>query len=274
MDTERIMALALELARQDRVPADSAIFVPGKGLRKVMMGIDIDSGDLLAARQLGMDGVIAHHPLGGSTTLGLLEVFRRHADTLARHGVPREAADAAVAAMRAEHGPRLHASNYDHVTSTARLLKLPLMSIHNPADELGRRLMDDKLRSRVKESDTVASAIDALNEFPEFENAETEIVVRLGTEEASLGKYVVCHGAGTNGGYPVAAAAFRHGIDTVFYIHIDAAHLARLRAEFPAGKNLVVCGHIAADSVGLNPLIQRLRKEGLHVEAMGGILEG
>ena len=273
MDTDRIMAIALELAGQDRVPADSAVFVPGVGLREVMMGIDVDSGEILAAKEMGFDGVIAHHPLGGSTNLGLLEVFGRHAEILARHGVPREAADAAVAVMRAEQGPWLHATNSDRQPSIARMLKMPLMSIHNPADELGRRLMDEKLRSRVKDSDSVERAVEALNEFPEFEKAETDVVARMGDPEARLGKYVVSHGAGTNGGYPVASAAFRHGIDTVFYIHIDPGHLERLRREFPEGKNLVVCGLLAADSVGLNPLVRRLRQEGLKVETMGGIIE-
>src|SRR3989304_2023916 len=60
-------------------------------------------------------------------------VFGRHADILERHGVPREAADAAVAAMRAEHGPRLHAVNYDRQPSLAEMLKMPLMGLHKPA---------------------------------------------------------------------------------------------------------------------------------------------
>ena len=268
-----MMALALELARQDRIPADSAIFVPGKDLKRVLLGIDIDSGEILAAKQLGFDAVVAHHPLGGSTTLGLLEVYGRHAEILVRHGVPQEAADAAVAAMRAEHGPRLHATNYDRQPSVARMLGMPLMSIHNPADELGRRIIDEHLQSRVKATDTVRMAIDALDEMAEFAKAETDIIVRLGSDNARLGKYLVSHGAGTNGGYAVAAAAFRHGIDTVFYIHIDAGHLERLRKDFPE-KNLVVTGHIASDSVGLNPLIRRLRIEGLKVETIGGIVGG
>src|SRR3989304_6122738 len=59
VDTDRIMAIALELAGQDRLPADSAIFVPGMGLREVMMGIDVDSGEILPAKGMGVDGGIA-----------------------------------------------------------------------------------------------------------------------------------------------------------------------------------------------------------------------
>jgi len=80
---------------------------------------------------------------------------------------------------------------------------------------------------------------------------------------------------GRDSRYPVAKAAFDHGIDTVFYIHIDAGHLRRLREEYGRGgpKNLVVTGHIASDSIGINVLIRELRKRGVTVDAFGGVLD-
>ncbi|HEC62955.1 MAG TPA: hypothetical protein ENI38_00995 [Candidatus Acetothermia bacterium] len=74
----------------------------------------------------------------------------------------------------------------------------------------------------------------------------------------------VLHGAGTDGGYPVAACAFRHGIDTVVYIHCSHGAARRLGKEFP-DKNLVVVGHIAADSLGINPFLAELSAQGLEV---------
>jgi hypothetical protein len=90
-----------------------------------------------------------------------------------------------------------------------------------------------------------------------------------------LGRWVVLHGAGTNGGYHVAKCAFENGIDTVVYIHIDPGHLARLRSEFSerGAKNLIVTGHVASDSIGINPLVRALREAGLEVTCVSGIVE-
>lgn len=275
MDTRSIMDLAVELAGQKRVPEDSEIYVPADEVRRPWFGIDVDVGTLLAARSLGHDLVIAHHPVGGKATLNLWKVYARHGDILRRHGVPEKVADAAVRAMQAEHKPRLHAANYDHVPSLARQLEIPLMSVHNPCDEIGRRVMDETLRKAVRKASTVEDAIGALNALPEFSNAATEIAVRMGKPGNPVGKWSVHHGAGTNGGYHIASAAFRHGVDTVVYIHIDAAHLKRLHDEFGARgpKNLIVTGHVSSDSIGINVLVRALREKGLAVTCGSGIVE-
>ncbi|HEV8594849.1 MAG TPA: hypothetical protein VGR51_04895 [Thermoplasmata archaeon] len=274
MDTTAIMGLALELAHQKKTPEDSEIYVPSSSVRRAMFGIDGDVGTVLAAKSLGYDLLIVHHPLGGRASLGIVKVYARHADNLARAGVPRTAGLAAVRAMQEEHGPRVHALNYDHVPSLARELGMPLMSIHNPCDEIGRRIMDETLRKAVKRTSKVSSAVAALNRLPEFARAETRIEIRMGKPGNRLGRWVVLHGAGTNGGYHVARAAYANGIDTVVYIHVDPAHLKRLRDEFAAkGKNLIVTGHVASDSLGINVLVRALRERGLEVVCVSGIVE-
>ena len=274
MDTAAVMHLAVKLAGQTKVPEDCEVYVPSRAVRRVLFGIDADSGMLVAAKSLGYDLVIAHHPLGGKASLGILKVFEKHETNLVRAGVPGAVAQAAVRAMQEEHAPRVHAANYDHVPSLARLLAMPLMTIHNPCDEIGRRIMDERLRKATRRTSEISDAVEALNELPEFAKAETKIAVRMGRPTNPLGKWVVLHGAGTNGGYPVASAAFRHGIDTVVYIHVDAGHLKRLQDEFGArGKNLIVTGHIASDSVGINVVIRALREREIEVTAVSGVVE-
>lgn len=268
------MKIALEEAHMDHLPKDSEIFVPGKGLKRSMFGIDIDSGELALAKQMRFDLVIAHHPSGGGTWAGFPTVLVRHQKIMEDAGVPEEEARAAVWQLQGEHGPRTHAMNYDRLPSVARMLGLAFMNIHAPADEVGRRVMHETIAAKVGKKSTVGDAVEALEHLPEFARAATAILIRIGRPDAPLGKWVVSHGAGTNGGYPVASALFRNGVDTVFYIHVDAAHLRQLQKEFEGqGKNLVVTGHIASDSVGINVIIRRLRKEGLEVTAMGGVLE-
>ena len=269
------MDLAVKLAHQTSTASDSEIYVPSSDARRVLFGIDADAGMLLAAKNLGYDLVIAHHPVGGKASLGILKVYEKHATNLEHAGVPRRAALAAVRAMQEEHAPRIHATNYDHLPSLARLLGIPLMSIHNPCDEIGRRVMEETLRKAMKPTSTVGQAVEVLDRLPEFAKAETEIAIRMGKRGNRLGRWVVLHGAGTNGGYHMAKCAFDHGIDTVVYIHVDPGHLARLRSEFGARgpRNLIVTGHVASDSIGINLLVGELRKRGIDVTCVSGIVE-
>ncbi|HYY48886.1 MAG TPA: hypothetical protein VFA17_09445 [Thermoplasmata archaeon] len=275
MDTTEILNLALVLAKQSEVPADTTINVPAPNVRRALFGIDVDPADLLMAKEKGYNLVIAHHPTGGSAVLDFPKVLSKHADILIRHGVPKAAALEAVRELQEEREPRAHAENYDHLPSVARLVGIGLMCIHNPCDEIGRRVMDETLRARLPPNPRVRDAIDALESLPEFRAAKTRIVQRMGKPENPLGKWAVHHGAGTNGGLPVARAAFDHGIDTVFYIHIDAGALRQLRETYgrEGSKNLVVTGHLASDSIGINALVRELRGRGIRVDTYSGIVD-
>lgn len=275
MDTSEIMQLALELAGQSEVPPDSGIDVPATDVRKVLIGIDVDSGELRMAQERGYDLVISHHPTGGRAHAEFPRVLEKHGDIMRRSGIPEDAIAVAVAALGDDHLDAAHARNYDRLPSVARLLGMPLMCIHNPCDEIGRRMMDETLRNGLPPDPTVQDAVDVLNAIPEFRVALTHIAVRMGRPDNPLGRWAVHHGAGTNGGYPIAKANFDHGVDTVFYIHIEAGNLRRLRQEYghEGSKNLVVTGHIASDSIGLNAVVRALQERGVRVDRFSGILD-
>lgn len=275
MDTQEILDLALRLAHQKDVPADTGIDMPAKDVQKVLFGIDVDSGELVMAKQMGYDLVISHHPTGGLAVLEFPKVLAKHGDILVRHGVPKAAAEAAVRELQEEREPAAHRENYDRLPSVARMLGIGLMCIHNPCDEIGRRVMDETLRAQLPPKPRVRDAIDVLYGLPEFKESRTRILVRMGKLDNPLGKWAVHHGAGTNGGFPVAHAAFENGIDTVFYIHVDAGALKRLHGAFgrEGAKNLVVTGHVASDSIGINALVRELRSRGVRVDAYSGIVD-
>ena len=275
MDTQDILDLSLALAKQSDIPADTTINVPAKDVRRALFGVDVDAADLVIAKEKGYDLVIAHHPTGGSAVLEFPKVLSKHADILTRHGVPAEVAASAVREMQEDREPRAHAENYDRLPSIARLLGIGLMCIHNPCDEIGRRVMDETLRAGLRSSPRVRDAIDVLYSIPEFQAAKTRIVLRMGKIDNPLGKWAVHHGAGTNGGVPIARAAYEHGIDTVFYIHIDAGALRRLWELYgrEGSKNLVVTGHLASDSIGINALVRELRARRVRVDTYSGIVD-
>jgi putative NIF3 family GTP cyclohydrolase 1 type 2 len=267
MNTEEIMDLALKLARLKEVPEDSAIYVRGGNIRKILFGIDAGVPELLLAKQLGYDAVIAHHPQGGTAAINFHQVFKRHIQQMVAAGVPMEEAERAVRKKFEELQVETHTQNYGHTVDVAKLLKMPYMNIHTPLDEVGRKIMSEQISSRIGKKSRVVDVVSALKELPEFKKAVTEIKIRLGKAENLAGKVVVSHGAGTNGGYEIAKTYFKYGIGTVVYIHISHGDLEKLRAE--NSGNLLVTGHIASDSVGINPLIYELKKRNASVTRIG-----
>jgi len=267
MSTDEIMELALKLAGLKEIPEDSAIYTGGKNIRKILFGIDAGSPELLLAKQLGYDAVIAHHPVGGKAAVNSYKVFKRHIQQMVAAGIPENEAEKAVGKKLKQMEVEAHTRNYDHSVDVARLLKMPYMNIHTPLDEVGRRKMSEQINSKIRRNSTVQDVVSALKELPEFRKATTEIKIRVGNAGNPAGKAVVSHGAGTNGGYDIAKAYFNHGIGTLIYIHISPADLERIKAD---GKgNLIVTGHIASDSVGINPFIHELEKRDVSATTIG-----
>ncbi|MFQ5941036.1 MAG: Nif3-like dinuclear metal center hexameric protein [Nitrososphaerales archaeon] len=265
MNTEEIMELALRLADMKSIPADSAIHVSGKNVSKVLLCLDASPAELMLAKNLGCDAVIAHHPIGKSS-LNFHLVFDRHVDYMLEYGIPRQIAEEAVRKLKERVALRTHTTIYTHTVAAAEKLKISLVNIHLPCDELMRRTILSALEAnRIQ---TVSDIKKVVEQIPEFRNSETEVQVPYGDPANEAGKFALVIAAGTNGGYPVAKAYFDHGISTVIYLHVNTEDLTRLKEDKVKG-NLVILGHLAGDSVGLNQLADALGKEGINVVKLG-----
>lgn len=265
MNTEEIMDLALKLADMKSIPADSAIHVPGKNISKVLLCIDADPAELILAKNLGCDAVIAHHPIG-KASLNFHLVFDRHVDYMLEHGIPKQVAEDAVKKLKERVALRSHTTIYTHTVAAAEKLNMPLVNIHLPCDELMRRTILAQLRTNRIEN--VSDIKTSVEKIPEFRNSATEVQVPYGDPSSKAGKYALVVAAGTNGGYPVAKAYFEHGISTVIYLHVNGEDLAKLKEDNVKG-NLVILGHLAGDSIGLNQLADALEEKGVEVVKLG-----
>lgn len=274
LTTDEIMRLALDMAGMPDIPGDSAVYVPGSELRRVMMGVDVGAAELLLAKQLGVDAAIAHHPAGGAAQLHFSRVLGRQIELMVGAGVPVDVAKQVVQPAIARALLRAQTANFDHAPSVARLLQLPFMNVHLPLDEVGRRIMDEAVQghlSRLGRDARVADVVDALRTIPEIGNAPTRVMVPVGRLDNPAGAVVVFHGAGTNGGFPVAEALFAHGVGTVLYIHLDPAEAERIRALDRPQVNVVVSGHIASDLIGINRFVAEVEARGVEVVRMSGL---
>ncbi len=266
LSTHEMMRIALELVGQDEVPPDSCIYVPSAEVNRVLAAIDLGPAEMLMAVQLGCDCVLAHHPAPGLQTFW--QILDLHVLQMIRAGVPEDVARDAVRALKEVRRWAAHSGNWLQLPAVARRLGLAYLNVHNPADELGRRRLQAAVDALPPEA-SVGDLVAALEDLEDIRIAPTQVEVALGNAGNRAGRVVVSHGAGTNGGYPIAKAYFDHGVDTVVYIHIAAGELERLRREFANEKNLVVTGHIASDLLGFRPYVEALRARGLEVIGLG-----
>ncbi|MCI0560503.1 MAG: hypothetical protein MN733_18610 [Nitrososphaera sp.] len=265
VDTEKIMKVGLELAKWKKIPADSAVHVKGKNIRRVLIAIDVGTAELMLARSLGCDAVIAHHPLGVAA-VNFFRVTDRHVDYLLEHGVPRRVARQAVRKLKERLETRSHADIYSDVVGAAEVMGMPLVNVHQPCDEYMRQVILKSIKSG--RTGHVSDIVKSVSSIPEFRNSATKVRVRLGSQRNRTGRWALVVAAGTNGGYPVARAYFEHGVSTVIYLHVDYGDLTKLRGERLQG-NLVVLGHLAGDSIGLNGLADRLENLGVETVRLG-----
>jgi putative NIF3 family GTP cyclohydrolase 1 type 2 len=271
MNLQKMMDKALELAELEEIPADSGIMVEGEDIKKVIIGIDMETQELLLAKELGFDCVVSHHPKADSARVKFPEVMDVQIDKMVDFGVPINKAQKALKKKVKSVEMKMHVSNYDRVSSAARLLKMPFMNIHMPADIITERIvqnyLDDQFKDQPKK--TLGDIVEALNAMDAYKDALASPVIRVGNESDYAGEIAVLMAGGTNGGIDVFKSYFEAGVGTIVCIHVPE-DVQKAVKEQNIG-NIIVAGHMASDSIGLNEIIKAWEAEGLTVEKMSGI---
>ncbi len=265
--TDQVMQRAVQRAGMSKVPPDSRIYRPAEGVERVLAVIDAPCDELAAARAAGFDLVLAHHPPDLFVGEDFLRVMDRHVDLMTTAGVPPDKAarardEARSVFVRGRGARGRGAASHEAIARVAEEAGIGLMNVHQPCDEVGRRILQataDALDPKA----TAADLVEAFGSLPEIAWAEERPRIVCGRPDAPLGRTLVVHAAGTNGGYAVAAALFEAGVGTVVYIHLDPAEGERLRAE--GRGTVIVTGHYASDSVGINPLLDDLERDGIEL---------
>lgn len=266
VSTNDIMKIGLDLVGWLRMPPDSAIHVKGNSIHRALITVDVSTSELILAKNIGCDVVIAHHPIGVSS-MEFHRVFDRHTQFMIQNGVPDNEARNAVSRLKRRIQIRSHANIYKQIVDTAGILKMPLVNIHQPCDEFMRRIILEKIKDH-KHHHKISDLLKLIDEIPEFNNAVSRPIVALGSAKSNVGRIALVLAAGTNGGYPIAKLYYEHGVSTVIYLHIDPTDAAKLNDEKIRG-NLVILGHLAGDSIGLNALADKIELEGVETVRVG-----
>jgi len=270
MNTKQLMDSALALAGLSEMPEDCGISVEGENIKKVLMGVDMDTAELMLAKQLGYDCVVTHHPR--NTNVDMLKVLDGHILKLEALGMPRNKGQKLLAERREELSYGMHVSNSRRSASAAKLMGMPFMSIHTPADKIGeamvQKLLDDKFAN--KPDTKVGEICDALEELTEYKNSVRKPVIRVGGKESYAGKIYVLMSGLTGPGPDITKAYFEAGVGTLILMHIPEKDVKAVK-EQKIG-NVVVAGHMSSDSLGLNAIARKWAESGVEVTMMSGIV--
>ncbi len=245
---------------------------PEREVKNVLVGIDMEVAEVLLADRLRersrpVDLIIAHHPEGRAMA-NLYAVMGMQSDILLKYGgVPINVAEDIMEERIKEVERRLLPVNHNRSVDAARLLDMPLMCIHTPADNSVtghlQKLFDGK------PPEYVSDIIDMLNEIPEYSYASSETAgpkIVCGAGDRKAGKVFVDMTGGTGGSKKALEKLSQAGVGTIVGMHISEDH-----RELAAKNhiNVVIAGHISSDTLGMNLLLDNVLTDVRVIETSG-----
>ncbi len=234
---------------------------PDGDVKKVLVGIDMEVGELLLADRLreraGCDLVIAHHPEGRAMA-SLYKVMHMQAGILSRQGLPIHIGEDLMDERIKEVERRLMPVNHTRAVDVARLLDIPFMCIHTPADNCAATYLQtlfDREGPRY-----VADILDILDQIPEYREAGSVASgpkIIAGSKKRRAGKVFVDMTGGTSGSKKLYEGLSRAGVGTIVGMHMSEDHRKEAQKHH---LNVVIAGHIASDNLGMNLLFDAILK--------------
>lgn len=249
---------------------------PEKKIKRIMVGIDIDAGELMIAKYLNdkskkIDLVMSHHPIGYAL-VDLSDVMHLQADVLHKYGVPINIAESVMRPRISEIFRAVpSAVNYNKPVHAAQNLDLSLMCVHTPADNLAASFLDKKIKKDKPE--TVGEVLKSLKEVPEYKEAVKHKAgprIFVGHKEARAGKIALSE---ITGGTEPAKEIYEHiskaGIGTIIGMHMREENRKEAEAHH---VNVIICGDTQSDSIGLNLFLDELEKRGIEIIPCSGLI--
>jgi putative NIF3 family GTP cyclohydrolase 1 type 2 len=232
---------------------------------RVIVGIDMEASEVLLTHVLnrdlgrGIDLIIAHHPEGAALAR-LHDVMKLQSDLLAAYGVNISVAEQLLDKRMGEIERRLLPVNHNRAVDAARLLGLPMMCVHTPADNCVtaylKQLFEKEKPAKLKD------LLDLLRGIPEYRKAERLAAgpkIVSGSENGRCGKIFVDMTGGTEGPKTIFDQHAVSGVSTIVGMHLSEDALENAKK---ANLNVVIAGHVSSDTLGLNLLFDEVETEG------------
>ena len=231
-------------------------------IKRVAVGIDIESEEILLTARLNdkgraIDLVIAHHP-EGKGLYHLYGMVKIQEEMLIKSGVNLSSAEGIIAESYSKYKKAYTSINYNRAVESAKLMNINFMNIHTPADNMVHsyimKIMDEKKPATLEE------IIKVLLEEEEYKNAEQSgagPVIISGKPEYRAGKIYVDMTGGVEASKKIYKAMEQSGVSTIIGMHMSEEHLEEAKKN---NINIIMAGHMASDSIGINLILDEIEK--------------
>lgn len=245
-----------------------------KKVKRILAGIDIDSGEVMLARRLSqvqnIDLIISHHPRGIALAR-LDDVMDLQIDMLEDLGIPVNIAENLMKKRMAEVCRGISAENHYRAIDTADLLGMNMMCVHTAADNLVAQFVKKEVEKAKPE--TVGEIIKVLKNIPEYKEAARRGVgptIFAGNSDNRCGKIAFTEvTGGTSGHKDIYEKLSQAGIGTIVGMHMSEEYKEQAEKNH---MNVIIAGHMSSDSLGMNLFLDELEKKGLEVIPCSGLI--
>ncbi|MDD4955868.1 MAG: NGG1p interacting factor NIF3 [Candidatus Omnitrophica bacterium] len=246
---------------------------PDCDIKSVIVGVDVNEAELLLIDRLREKGTqidlaISHHP-SGKALASLYDVMDLQIFAYNNEGISLSASENLLLERKAEIERRIHAANHQKVVDVARWLKVNLLCMHTPCDNLAYQYIK-KLMDKEKPS-TIANIVELLNEIPEYkESAKNNngVMIEIGSNRSKCSRIHIEFTGGTEGPIGVYDKLASCGVDTIIAMHQSEEHFKKCKEH---NINVVVAPHIASDNLGVNLMLDYLtNKEKIKIYEFAG----
>ncbi|MFB0526698.1 MAG: NGG1p interacting factor NIF3 [bacterium] len=234
-----------------------------KEIENILVGIDIETPELLLADRLRSQGkkielALAHHPEGRAYA-NFYEVMGMQADILNKYGVPINIAEDLLAKKIKDVSRKVMPVNHFRAVDAAELLDISFICVHTPADNFVTKYLQELLDK--KKPERVEDTMELLKEIPEYKQSTArgsgpKVIVGSGKRRA--GKIFVDMTGGTEGSEEALEKLSDSGVGTIVGMHMSDKHYQNAE-KFHI--NVLIAGHMASDTLGLNLLLDRATKK-------------
>jgi len=249
---------------------------PNKKVKTILAGIDITGSEVLLADRLNeknknkIDLVVSHHPVG-SAFASLDNVMMLQTDMLSDLGIPVNIAESLMEKRMQVVSRKISAVNHYQTVDMAKLLDIPLMCIHTPADNMAYRFIKKKIES--KKPEILSDIIKILKNIPEYKEASLRGAgprIFVGRGHRRCGKIVFTEiTGGTSGAKEMYKYLAKAGVGTIISMHMEEDY--RQEAE-KNHINVIIAGHMSSDSIGLNLILDKFASKDINIIPTSGLI--
>ncbi|MGE5417380.1 MAG: NGG1p interacting factor NIF3 [Acidobacteriota bacterium] len=242
-------------------------------IKSVICGVDMETQEVVLVDRLrekrNVDLIIAHHPEGIGLA-AMYQVMELQADLLMRMGIPINVAESILSSRISEVQRGMMPLNHQRAVDAARLLDIPLMCVHTAADNL----VNEFMQTRIDEAapGTLEDLIEVVTAVPEYRQAKilkAGPTLVVGDKKKRAGKVFVDFTGGTSGSAEAYQKMESAGVGTIVCMHIQEKHRENAKKH---NINILIAGHMASDSLGLNLFLDQLESRGIEIIPAAGLI--